>query len=236
MSKAPSKSRGNAAGKDTLQRIRVRADGYDASGAYWGTGPDVFIATSADRNSEVTVRANTVAEARTKIEAEKSRAAGVPRARDAIGGRAPSKAFYEIDWQDAAGGATVRVRITHSRDYLGQGQDHIEVQSLAPPKAPLPITGTGYRSHFISPLELINGGGPVTFVTAWLDREAQSKTWRTAVTKRAQGDLFQWAEAQVAVTGQPTKPAPKAKPARQSERPAKTVKRPNPRRMPKGPA
>ena len=29
--------------KDSLQRIRVRADGYDANGAYWGQGPDVFI-------------------------------------------------------------------------------------------------------------------------------------------------------------------------------------------------
>ena len=101
--------------KDTLQRIRIRADGYDAGGAYWGQGPDVFIATSADGNSEFTVRANSVAEARTKIDAEKSRVAGAPRPRDAIGGHAPSKSRYEIDWKDAASSTTVRVRITHSR-------------------------------------------------------------------------------------------------------------------------
>lgn len=222
--------------KDTLQRIRVRADGHDAAGAYWGQGPDVFIATSADGAREFTVRANTVAEARTKIEAEKSRAAGAPRPRDAIGGRAPSKIRYEIDWQDAAGSATVRIRITHSRNYLGQGQDHVEVESIAPKKAPLPISETGYRSHFISPLELINAGGPVTFVSAWLDREAQSKAWRAAIVKQAQGDLFQWAKAQNAVTGRTTKPTPKPKPARQAKRPAKTGRLPNRRRAPKGPA
>ena len=31
-----------------IQRIRVRRDGTDASGAYWGTGSDVFIGTSPD--------------------------------------------------------------------------------------------------------------------------------------------------------------------------------------------
>ena len=31
--------------KFDVQRVRVNRDGYDASGAYWGAGPDVFIAT-----------------------------------------------------------------------------------------------------------------------------------------------------------------------------------------------
>ena len=55
-----------------LQRIRVDAKGYDAGGAYWGAGPDVFIAriarfrhdaTSADGAQEITVRAKTTAQA-----------------------------------------------------------------------------------------------------------------------------------------------------------------------------
>ena len=45
----------------------------------------------------------------------------------------------------------------------------------------------------------INAGGPVTFVTAWLDREAQSKHWQKRQTARQQGDLFQWAEANTEV-------------------------------------
>lgn len=218
---AKSKSSGDAAsGKLTLQRIRVKADGYDETGAYWGAGPDVYIATTPDGSTDITVRAKSIAEAREKAAAELARPAGMPRtgARDRIGGAAPTKTRYEIEWRDPVTDRTVRIRITHSRDYLGQGQDHVEVQSLVPDKAPLPITETGYCSHFISPLELINDGGPVTFVTAWLDRAARGKDWQRQVTKRAQGDLFQWAEAQGEVgkrkTTQPAAPGgrPRRKP------------------------
>lgn len=187
-----------ASSKLSLQRIRVKADGYDQTGAYWGAGPDVYIATTSDGATEITVRAKNVAEAREKAAAELARPPGEPRvgARDRVGGAAPTKSRYAIDWRDPVMAKTVRIKITHSRDYLGQGQDHIEVESIAPAKAPLPITETGYRSHFISPLELINDGGPVTFVIAWLDREAKGKDWQKKIAARQQGDLFQWAEAQ----------------------------------------
>ena len=93
---------------------------------------------------------------------------------------------------------------------------------MAPKKAPLPITETGYRSQFVSPLELANDGGPVVFVTAWLDREAKGKDWQQRQAARQQGDLFQWAEAQTEVgarrKAKPTKPAAKAQPARAKNR------------------
>lgn len=213
-------------GKLSLQRIRVKADGYDQTGAYWGAGPDVYIATTPDGATEVTVRAKSIAEAREKAAAELARPPGEPRTgtRDRIGGAAPTKTRYEIDWRDPVTAKIVRIRITHSRDYLGQGQDHIEVESVAPAKTLLPITDTGYRSHFVSPLELINEGGPVTFVTAWLDREARGKDWQKQVAKHQQGNLFQWADAQgeigrrdsrkpQAPDGRPRrKPRPKASP------------------------
>ena len=205
--------------KPGIQRVRVNAQGYDASGAYWGAGPDVFIATLNDGAQEITVRAKSVAEAREKVAAELVRPLGAPKAgtREPIGGASPNKARYEIDWRDPVAGNSVRIRITHSRDYLGQGQDHIEVESLMPKKAPLPITETGYRSQFVSPLELVNDGGPVVFVTAWLDREAKGKDWQKRQAVRQQGDLFQWAEAQTEVgarrKAKPTKPAVKARPA-----------------------
>lgn len=179
-----------------LQRIRVRVDGYDADGAYWGAGPDVFIATSADGADQITVRAKSVTEARKKIDAELARAAGEARKdRETLGGNAPRKTRYQIAWRDPVNKTTIDVRITHSRDYLSSGTDHIEVESLRPKKAPLPITETGYRSHFIPPLDLMNAGGPVTFVTAWLDQEAKGKSWCKAASIKAQGDLFSWAEA-----------------------------------------
>ena len=147
------------------------------------------------------MRAKSVAEARDKVAAELARAPGAPTVvpRDALGGASPNKSRYEIDWRDPAARTRTRIRITHSRDYLGMGQDHVEVESLAPKKAALPITETGYRSHFLAAPELINAGGPVNFVTAWLDRAAKGKEWQKRQTVRQQGDLFQWADANAEV-------------------------------------
>lgn len=226
MSKPSAKSSSDAAPpKLVIQRLRLDAQGYDATGSYWGAGSDVFIATTPDGAEEVTVRARSVVEARAKAAAEIARKPGVARAepRQKIGGASPHKSRHEIAWHDPITGQTVRIRITHSRDYLGQGQDHIEVESIAPKRAPLPITNTGYRSHFLPALELINAGGPVTFVTAWIEREAGAKAWRAAVDARAQGDLFQWADAQAEVgvrrPAKARKPsAPAAKPCRKRPR------------------
>lgn len=231
------KSRSGETGKLSLQRIRVKADGYDSTGAYWGAGPDVYIATTPDGATEVTVRAKSVADAHDKVAAELARAPGEARAgpRDRLGGAAPTKSRYEIKWHDPVTEKTLTIRVTHSRDYLGQGQDHIEVESLEPPahgsgqaaKAALPISETGYRSHFISPLELMNDGGPVTFVTAWLEREAKSKDWQKQVARRQQGDLFQWADAQGQVTKRGSvkkKSAPNTPTAKQRPAPAKRPK------------
>lgn len=204
MSKKPGK-----AGYE-LQRIRVSRDGYDDAGAYWGAGPDVFIATSPDGNDEITVRAKTVNEARQKIAAELARKPDQPREKntDPIGGNAPRKTRYAITWTNPLTNETVKIRITHARDYLSTGSDHIEVESIAPRKAPLPITETGYRSHFLSPLELMNAGGPVTFVTSWIEQESQGKAWSKAATAKQQGDLFRWAEAQgeIGTSKRTTKP------------------------------
>ena len=81
-------------GKPDIQRVCVDAQGYDATGAYWGAGPDVFIATLNDGAQEITVRAKSVAEAREKIAAELARPLGRPKAgpREPIGGASPNKA------------------------------------------------------------------------------------------------------------------------------------------------
>lgn len=55
---------------------------------------------------------------------------------------------------------------------------HIEVRSIHPERAPLPITETGYRSHFfeVGTVEA-EGGDVVAQVTAWLDEEARKPEW-----------------------------------------------------------
>jgi hypothetical protein len=59
-----------------VQRLRIDAHGYDHDGAYWGAGPDVFIVTAPDGDTQQTVRAKTVTEAR-RHAAKAFRAAGL---------------------------------------------------------------------------------------------------------------------------------------------------------------
>ena len=57
--------------------------------------------------------------------------------------------------------------------------DHLSNRSINPERAPLPITSTGYRSHFMQ-LATIDayGGDVVAQVTASLDDEAAKPAWR----------------------------------------------------------
>lgn len=68
---------------------------------------------------------------------------------------------------------------------------HLEIRSVKPERAPLPITDTGYRSHF-HPCGTIEarGGDVVAQVLAWLDEEATSREWLAHVEAGRQGELF----------------------------------------------
>jgi hypothetical protein len=58
-------------------------------------------------------------------------------------------ARHHIVWKNPWDSLAVRLRITHTRNYLGTGDDHLAIESVEPAKAPIPITETGYLSHFI---------------------------------------------------------------------------------------
>ena len=69
---------------------------------------------------------------------------------------------------------------------------HLEIRSITPERAALPITSTGYRSHFhpCGTVEAL-GGDVVMQVTAWLDEEAKtSAEWLAHVERSRQGELF----------------------------------------------
>ena len=68
---------------------------------------------------------------------------------------------------------------------------HLEIRSVQPPGEPLPITTTGYRSHFHRPgtIEAL-GGDVIAQVTAWLDEEAAKPEWRAHIERSRQGELF----------------------------------------------
>lgn len=64
------------------------------------------------------------------------------------------------------------------------------VTSVAPERAKLPITETGYRSHFLSKGVVEAAGGPTACVTAWLDEAAKSKAWQRHEAESRQLSLF----------------------------------------------
>ncbi|MEJ7928249.1 hypothetical protein WG908_15990 [Sphingobium sp. AN641] len=69
--------------------------------------------------------------------------------------------------------------------------DHLEIHSVEPQGAPLPITRTGYLSHFMQPGTIeAHGGDVVAQVIAWLDEDAAKPEWRAHVEASRQGDLF----------------------------------------------
>lgn len=98
--------------------------------------------------------------------------------------RRAQRRTFKLIWRD------VTLRIRHQRNYLTKGTDHVEIIVVAPEGAILPVTETGYRSHFIGTADLKAAGGPLRFVTDWLDREAKSRRWIEADLKSRQGDLF----------------------------------------------
>lgn len=68
---------------------------------------------------------------------------------------------------------------------------HLEIRSIMPERTPLPITETGYRSHF-HPVGTVEarGGDVVAQVIAWLDEEAASPEWKRHIEVSRQGSLF----------------------------------------------
>ena len=69
--------------------------------------------------------------------------------------------------------------------------EHLAIESIAPERAPLPITGTGYLSHFMQPGTVAaHGGDVVAQVIAWLDEEAAGAEWLEHVAASRQLALF----------------------------------------------
>lgn len=98
---------------------------------------------------------------------------------------------FEFLWE----GVRIEIRYTPSwadyyRRIYGHRLAHLEIQSIDPPDSPLPVTETGYRSHFTSPEEVEDAGGPVAFVQAILDEAARSPAWIEREAAARQLSLF----------------------------------------------
>lgn len=88
---------------------------------------------------------------------------------------------YKLDWQGR------KLEITYQpRSFAGTA--HLQIRTKG--CRPLPITDTGYRSHFPAPADVEQLGGPVAYVEAWLDAWAQTKAWKRTAQGGLQLSLF----------------------------------------------
>ncbi len=65
---------------------------------------------------------------------------------------------------------------------------HIEV--ISDTRQVLPITQTGYKSHFIHAEQLADFGSAVSYVVAWLDHEAKAESWKRHEAEARQLSFF----------------------------------------------
>lgn len=67
---------------------------------------------------------------------------------------------------------------------------HLTLKTIAPERCPLPVTATGYLSHFTDPVFVEEASGPLAYVTAELDAAAGSRKWRKYEEGLRQLSLF----------------------------------------------
>lgn len=80
--------------------------------------------------------------------------------------------YFEFEWN------SILIALTYHPKKLGV-IDHIEIETIDPPRAPLPITETGYRSHYCQIGDLDDyDQDPVRYMREALDHYAQSPAWK----------------------------------------------------------
>lgn len=67
----------------------------------------------------------------------------------------------------------VEIEVRSEANWLNTGLTHIEIETM--PRTPLPMTETGYRSHFIDPGVLAEYWNAEDFVQQWVEESA--KDW-----------------------------------------------------------
>lgn len=93
---------------------------------------------------------------------------------------------HEFTWH--SGHLAIRIEVVHTPEWCIM--EHLGITSLEPPRAVLPITGTGYLSHFVPQGTIAQHGGPVAYVRRMLDEAASLPEWRKHLADSRQGSLF----------------------------------------------
>lgn len=102
-----------------------------------------------------------------------------------------SSITYRLTWDN------IEIEIVHSPSYIrsfervyGHSMDHLQVKSVDPERAPLPITETGYKSIWIIGPRLEEFGGPEQYIRDYLTHEAKSPDWLARKASADQYSLF----------------------------------------------
>lgn len=97
--------------------------------------------------------------------------------------------LYRFEWD----GILLEVRyvpVWLPASIYGEDVAHLEVRSVYPTAAPLPITETGYRSHFLAASIVTAAGGPIPYLDIWLTEASQTPEWRALQDAARQLPLF----------------------------------------------
>jgi len=89
---------------------------------------------------------------------------------------------YQIVWEG------VQVEITYRKRRWKSDFDHIELH--VEEGCIIPVTETGYRSHFLPAGIVDSFDGYEGFVRAWLDHEAENSDWKKRKETARQMSLF----------------------------------------------
>lgn len=83
----------------------------------------------------------------------------------------------------------IKIMVIHTPGYCKHMEiDHIELH--AEDRQRLPVSETGYRSHFLHESQVEPYGSALAYVQAWLDNEAMKPEWRAYVENARQLNLF----------------------------------------------
>ena len=103
----------------------------------------------------------------------------------------PNVMISQLTWS----GISIEIEYTPSfsdifEKIYGYKLAHIVIKTVDPDKSPLPITKSGYLSHFCPSHFVDNEGSPNDFVIAWLEESAKSYQWINYEAEARQGQLF----------------------------------------------
>ena len=80
----------------------------------------------------------------------------------------------------------IEITLSHHQPGYSEPWHHLEVRA----GERLPITETGYKSHFIHPKELTLWASPEAFVLDWLNDAAKHPDWQAYRQQSRQLSLF----------------------------------------------